>query len=806
MTLFKRTLALICAAILSFSTIGGTVAQAKSAQSAKANYVTSNRMVVKNQSFDAMAMYIDEDVEAVKASYLTPSGQVVTLDGDHVENTDQFLFTIKPAEKGRYQLKSLEIQEGGSLKALDIQDFQGDFEVVDTMSEIYGKNGPLIDASYLYDGIRLHSDGFNAVANAIRAYDAKGRALEVQVEIDGPASTSYRVLNEGFARTSTQDLAPTWQAGTYSLEFTAEGCEPVRLTVEVLDQDQVADQAYRNGARLAALDFTYRVAGLNRYETAVSISDVSYERADNAFLVNSDNFADALTASSLAMALKGPILYVDQNEMPVQTLAEMEQLGVKNVYVIGGPVRISDQLVNGLKANYKVQRIAGSNRYKTATAVADLLRKQTQSSAVIITNASSQTDALIAAPYSAMKGIPMLFADPQALDPVTHQYLKEKGFTEAILVGNEKQMSASVVKELESLGIVSDRVTGSDRFETAVNFAKTYMPNSKRVVLTSGGDKVLVDALASGPMAGLKEAPLLFTETEVIPSVVRDYLQTLPLDFAYVAGGSRTVANAVRDDLDALILKKNTVVPSTVPSANAEPAETVIEQEAEKPEPEKVNQDMVFDGDYSIMLDAGHGWNYNQGIIKSYFEGEAMLKLAYYLREELLTYGFKVGMTRKRLDGSIGTPQQAIADEQNWAKANGRSSINNQIHSLPSRGQRAKGYDVFISLHSNSANASVTGSEVFDDTGTPNNALAKKMVTTVANYFGHTNRGVKYAYNDDGKNAYIVLRNNEAVSGMLLEHGFHSNQSDCSKLHDDDFLRGLAKAEAQALAEYFKLR
>ena len=73
-----------------------------------------------------------------------------------------------------------------------------------------------------------------------------------------------------------------------------------------------------------------------------------------------------------------------------------------------------------------------------------------------------------------------------------------------------------------------------------------------------------------------------------------------------------------------------------------------------------------------IMLDAGHYGKYNSGAIDGYYESEAMWTLHLLLKEELEKYGFIVDTTR-------GTQAKDLG--------------------VYARGQKAKGYDLFLSLH-----------------------------------------------------------------------------------------------------------
>ena len=113
------------------------------------------------------------------------------------------------------------------------------------------------------------------------------------------------------------------------------------------------------------------------------------------------------------------------------------------------------------------------------------------------------------------------------------------------------------------------------------------------------------------------------------------------------------------------------------------------------------------------------------------------------------------------------------------------------------------GFDLFISLHSNAAGSSVRGTEIWNSVKSPVPAkLASSLCASLAGVFGHRNRGVKYrklGWTD----WYGVLRSNRATYGMLIEHGFHTNQRDCWTYVNRR--EELAKATADILADWYGL-
>lgn len=181
-----------------------------------------------------------------------------------------------------------------------------------------------------------------------------------------------------------------------------------------------------------------------------------------------------------------------------------------------------------------------------------------------------------------------------------------------------------------------------------------------------------------------------------------------------------------------------------------------------------------------IMLDAGHGQGitHNRGSVIGN-EGDNNYAYSLILKKELESYGIVVGLTRNK-----------PSDDP----------------SLDARGKMAAGYDIFISLHSNAASASVRGTEIWNGVTRPvPSALANTLVKNISDFFGHNNRGVK-TRKLDGTNVdyYGVLRSNAAKTGMLIEHGFHTNKQDAGIYVNKR--QGLAEVTAKTIATYYGLK
>ncbi|MDU2114814.1 MULTISPECIES: N-acetylmuramoyl-L-alanine amidase [Peptoniphilus] len=108
-------------------------------------------------------------------------------------------------------------------------------------------------------------------------------------------------------------------------------------------------------------------------------------------------------------------------------------------------------------------------------------------------------------------------------------------------------------------------------------------------------------------------------------------------------------------------------------------------------------------------------------------EGDCNYIYSLKLKKALEDYGFIVGNTRlNRFDNPT----------------------------LAQRGQKAKGYNLLISLHSNAAGGTAIGTEIWDSTNPKESIknLTDKLCAAISTAIGTNNRGTKYRKNKLGSN------------------------------------------------------
>ncbi|MDP2401065.1 MAG: cell wall-binding repeat-containing protein, partial [Actinomycetota bacterium] len=120
------------------------------------------------------------------------------------------------------------------------------------------------------------------------------------------------------------------------------------------------------------------VQGDNRYATAISASSRIYPGAMPAgpdgnrtvIIASGANWPDALAASGLAGAHRGPLLLTDPATLPAAVADRIKSLGANRAIIVGGTAAVSSTVQNAVGAavggTTRVSRIQGSNRYLTS--------------------------------------------------------------------------------------------------------------------------------------------------------------------------------------------------------------------------------------------------------------------------------------------------------------------------------------------------------------------------------------------------------------------------------------------------------
>ena len=266
-----------------------------------------------------------------------------------------------------------------------------------------------------------------------------------------------------------------------------------------------------------------RVAGSNRYETAATISAASFSSSEGAYIATGLNFPDGLAGGPSAALDRQPVLLVN-DAIPAATRTELARLGVSRVTVLGGPVAVPDGVVASLNALVPTTRIAGSDRYSTAAAIAQGAFPSADT--VYVATGVSFPDALAGVPAAAGDAAPILLVRQNSIPASTAAQLIRLKPTTIKILGGEAAVSAGVAAGLGNYASNVVRFAGSDRYTTAVAISRHAFPNSaSRIYIATGLD--YPDALAGGPAAAVDDGPILLVRPSAIPNATKAEIQRI---------------------------------------------------------------------------------------------------------------------------------------------------------------------------------------------------------------------------------------------------------------------------------------
>lgn len=249
-----------------------------------------------------------------------------------------------------------------------------------------------------------------------------------------------------------------------------------------------------------------RLAGQDRYGTSNAIVSEGWMQSNYAILVNSQNFPDAITSSPLAKKYNAPILLTDVSSLTDSTKQKLQDLGVKNVVIIGGLGVVNSYVEDTLKSmGISVRRIWGKDRYETSVNVAKELGT---SKGAFFVNGEHYEDALSVAPIAAKLQYPIILVGPNNVPDVVKNYVNNQLKTnngEVNVIGGQDVLESAVVNTLNPTKTYN-QATKYDRNLALIDDYKEQLDLNKVYIAS---DKGFADALSGSALAGKNGNPII---------------------------------------------------------------------------------------------------------------------------------------------------------------------------------------------------------------------------------------------------------------------------------------------------------
>jgi putative cell wall-binding protein len=352
---------------------------------------------------------------------------------------------------------------------------------------------------------------------SVKATDADGNPLaRKSVTVDGTAvgatAQSYTTLYDGTFKFS---MTPSLY-GTVNITYFGH----VIGTISVLP-------AYTQNARIGG-------TAEDNVSLAVAVSISGWAQgARNVILARDDEFSDAMVAVPLSKTLDAPILLTNSAKLDDRTFAEMRRLGVVNVYIVGGPAAISQDVENQLKDYFTVTRIFGDDRYDTAVEISTYVGIGATNTAYIA-NGYAIPDAVAASAFAAEQGSPILLTGKDQIPTSSLNALANLNVSNVVLLGGTAVISPQV-KDALSTKYVVKQWGGNDRYDTQniifQNLLNTQTPQSPLYFVSGlvrqddvSLGKPYADALLTAAMAAKTGGFVALVPQNKLPSSLNYFL------------------------------------------------------------------------------------------------------------------------------------------------------------------------------------------------------------------------------------------------------------------------------------------
>lgn len=106
--------------------------------------------------------------------------------------------------------------------------------------------------------------------------------------------------------------------------------------------------------------------------------------------------------------------------------------------------------------------------------------------------------------------------------------------------------------------VTSSKISGDDRYKTAVEISKNYSSTSKHAVVVNG-QKGIVDALTATPYASLKKAPILMTQNNKLNEDTKKELTRRGIKTVDIIGGTASVSDSVKAEIEKMGITVNRI-------------------------------------------------------------------------------------------------------------------------------------------------------------------------------------------------------------------------------------------------------
>ncbi|MEA3318378.1 MAG: cell wall-binding repeat-containing protein [Bacillota bacterium] len=196
-------------------------------------------------------------------------------------------------------------------------------------------------------------------------------------------------------------------------------------------------------------------------------------------------------------------------------------------------------VANALSEYY---RVSGQDRISTAIEIS--MAGWEQSDIVILARSNNPADALAAASLAGTLEAPILLTPTDTLPEKVSQELYRLDASEVIILGGTAAISDNVLKSLKKQGYFTERVSGTNRFETAakINEVAGTSRNTKAIVVNG---YTVADAISASSPSAINGIPIYLATDSKLPVALPANIKEVT-----IFGGEKVVGKSVLKELE----------------------------------------------------------------------------------------------------------------------------------------------------------------------------------------------------------------------------------------------------------------
>lgn len=191
-------------------------------------------------------------------------------------------------------------------------------------------------------------------------------------------------------------------------------------------------------------------------------------------------------------------------------------------------------------------RLGGANRYETSVKIAESGWPNGSTYAVLATG-NNYPDALSAAPLAKKYNAPILLTDTTTIPQITLDEIKRLNTSRIFICGGIGVVSQDIENQLNTMGITTERLKGTDRYGTSIAIAEKLDVASGELMVANGYD--WSDALSASSIAAKMGIPIILTDKDILPDSVNSFISKRNFSKTYILGDTDLVSSFVANKL-----------------------------------------------------------------------------------------------------------------------------------------------------------------------------------------------------------------------------------------------------------------